>query len=541
MSFRNVKIGLRAGISFAALAVLVVVLGVTTLGQMKRMDSMSDAIESKWFPSTLTLNELSTAIFRIRALTLRLYILDSEQAAQGTLALIDGAKADLQLAQERYSALVYSDSERALYQRLLSVKERYMAHQAEVIDLMRHGQRDEARKIITGVMAEEGDTIVRELRELTEFNRQGAAHASAESESVYGSGNTIVVSVVLIATLLTIFLAVFLTRSIVRPLSKAVGVAQTIAAGDLTREFSDEGRDEPAQLLQALAVMQRSLRGTLQQIADSSNQLASASEELHAVTEDSTRGLHQQNNEIEQAATAVNQMTAAVEEVAQNAVSTSEASQESDSNARQGQDQVRQTVDSIHLLAQDVTSTSAEVGKLAGNVRNISQVVNVIRSIAEQTNLLALNAAIEAARAGEQGRGFAVVADEVRALAHRTQQSTREIEQMIETVQQGTEHAVKAMESSSVRTDSTLSLAQAAGQALEVIVRAIGSINERNLVIASASEQQAQVAREVDRNLVNIRDLSLQTSAGANQTSSASQELSRLAVSLNSLVAGFRL
>ncbi|MCW2291685.1 methyl-accepting chemotaxis protein [Pseudomonas sp. BIGb0408] len=540
MSFRNVKIGLRAGLSFAALAILVVVLGVTTLGQMKRMDSMSDAIESKWFPSTLALNELSTATLRIRALTLRLYILEDDQARRAALGAIDGAKADLERVQTRYAELVDSEAERALYQRLVSVKERYMKHQVEVVDLLLSGQRDRARAVITGVMAEEGDTIVSELQGLTEFNRQGAAQASAESESVYGSGNTIVVSAVLIATLLTLFLAIFFTRSIVRPLSKAVGVAQTIAAGDLTHAFSDDGHDEPAQLLQALAVMQGSLRGTLQQIADSSNQLASASEELHAVTEDSTRGLHQQNNEIEQAATAVNQMTAAVEEVAQNAVSTSEASRESDSNARVGQNQVRQTVDSIHLLAQDVTSTSDEVGKLAGNVRNISQVVNVIRSIAEQTNLLALNAAIEAARAGEQGRGFAVVADEVRALAHRTQQSTQEIEQMIETVQQGTEHAVRAMESSSVRTESTLSLAQSAGQALDGIVQAIGSINERNLVIASASEQQAQVAREVDRNLVNIRDLSLQTSAGANQTSAASQELSRLAVSLNGLVAGFR-
>ncbi|KIP90869.1 MULTISPECIES: methyl-accepting chemotaxis protein [Pseudomonas] len=540
MSFRNVKIGLRAGLSFAALAILVVVLGVTTLGQMKRMDSMSDAIESKWFPATLALNELSTATLRVRALTLRLYVLDDEQARRDALAFIDAAKADLERAQTRYAALVDSEAERELYQRLVAIKERYMKHQVEVVDLLRSGQGEQAKAVITGVMAVEGDTIVRELQQLTEFNRQGANQASAESENVYGSGNTIVVSVMLVATLLTIFLAVLLTRSIVRPLSKAVGVAQTIAAGDLTLAFSDDGRDEPAQLLQALAVMQRSLRGTLQQIADSSNQLASASEELHAVTEDSTRGLHQQNNEIEQAATAVNQMTAAVEEVAQNAVSTSEASRDSDSNARRGQDQVRQTVDSIHLLAQDVTSTSDEVGKLAGNVRNISQVVNVIRAIAEQTNLLALNAAIEAARAGEQGRGFAVVADEVRALAHRTQQSTREIEQMIETVQQGTEHAVKAMESSTLRTESTLSLAQSAGQALDGIVQAIGSINERNLVIASASEQQAQVAREVDRNLVNIRDLSLQTSAGANQTSAASQELSRLAVSLNGLVAGFR-
>ncbi|WP_425048539.1 methyl-accepting chemotaxis protein [Pseudomonas sediminis] len=287
--------------------------------------------------------------------------------------------------------------------------------------------------------------------------------------------------------------------------------------------------------------MRNSLRDTIQQIADSSSQLASASEELHAVTEASTRGLHQQSNEIEQAATAVNQMTAAVEEVARNAVSTSEASHESNQSACRGHSQVGQTIDSIRLLTQDIGTTGEEVGRLAGNVRNIGQVINVIRAIAEQTNLLALNAAIEAARAGEQGRGFAVVADEVRALAHRTQQSTGEVEQMIALIQKETEQAVQAMDDSMQRTNSTLDLAQAAGQALEEITQSIGAINERNLVIASASEQQAQVAREVDRNLVNIRDLSQQSSAGADQTTAASQELSRLAVDLSTLVTRFRL
>ncbi|WP_375154413.1 methyl-accepting chemotaxis protein [Pseudomonas sp. Q2-TVG4-2] len=287
--------------------------------------------------------------------------------------------------------------------------------------------------------------------------------------------------------------------------------------------------------------MQMNLRDTIQGISDSSNQLASAAEELNAVTEDSTRGLHQQNHEIEQAATAVNEMTAAVDEVARNAVATSEASRESDSTAQHGRQQVIKTVESIGLLAGDVTTTATQVEHLAGQVRDISKVLDVIRSIAEQTNLLALNAAIEAARAGEAGRGFAVVADEVRALAHRTQQSTQEIEQMIGDVHQGTDKAVQAMQASNERARSTLDVARTAGEALDNITRAISQISERNLVIASASEEQAQVAREVDRNLINIRDLSLQSSAGANQTSAASQELARLAISLNELVARFRI
>jgi methyl-accepting chemotaxis protein len=377
------------------------------------------------------------------------------------------------------------------------------------------------------------------LIDLTHFNEQGATDAADLSGAVYENALILVLVLIVAALLATTFLAIVLTRSIVRPLYEAVEVAQVIASGNLTQNFTVVGEDEPAQLLHALRSMQQSLRTTVQSISDSSTQLASASEELSAVTEDSTRGLHQQNNEIEQAATAVNQMTSAVEEVARNAVSTSEASQASNRTAQHGREQVRQTVDSISHLADDVTHTASEVEQLAGQVRDISKVLDVIRSIAEQTNLLALNAAIEAARAGDAGRGFAVVADEVRALAHRTQQSTREIEQMISGIQQGTDKAVNAMQNSNSRARSTLDVAKAAGQALDEIAAAISQINERNLVIASASEEQAQVAREVDRNLVNIRDLSMQSSAGANQSSAASQELSRLAVALNSLVSRF--
>ena len=348
-------------------------------------------------------------------------------------------------------------------------------------------------------------------------------------------------AIIVAAIALTILLAVLLTNSIVQPLRKAVGVAQVVAKGDLSQSIQLEGNDELTSLMRALQDMQQSLRSTIQQIADSSTQLASASEELHAVTEDSTRGMHQQNNELEQAATAVNEMTAAVDEVARNAVSTSQASQASSKTAEQGRDQVLRTVDSIDSLAEDVTQTAGQVEQLADKVRDISKVLDVIRAIAEQTNLLALNAAIEAARAGEQGRGFAVVADEVRLLAQRTQQSTQEIEQMIGGIQQGTDQAVNAMRHSNERARTTLDVARAAGEALDLIARSITEINERNLLIASASEEQASVAREVDRNLVNIRDLSLQTSAGANQTSASSQELSRLAVELNSMVSRFRL
>ncbi|WP_407073271.1 methyl-accepting chemotaxis protein [Pseudomonas sp. CFBP 13715] len=287
--------------------------------------------------------------------------------------------------------------------------------------------------------------------------------------------------------------------------------------------------------------MQSNLKDTVQQIADASNQLASAAEELTAVTEDSTRGLVRQNDEIQQAATAVNEMTAAVEEVARNAASTSQISSQTAEDALKGQKQVQQAVTAINTVTEEITDSTKRVEALAGQIYDITKVLDVIRGIAEQTNLLALNAAIEAARAGEQGRGFAVVADEVRALAHRTQTSTGEIEAMISRVRGGADDAVQAMGKSQNLVRSTQLLATEAGLALERISKGVSQINEQNLVIASAAEEQAQVAREVDRNLVNIQDLSTQTAAGANQTSASSHELSQLAISFNTLVGQFRL
>ncbi|MGY2244843.1 methyl-accepting chemotaxis protein [Pseudomonas gingeri] len=286
--------------------------------------------------------------------------------------------------------------------------------------------------------------------------------------------------------------------------------------------------------------MQQTLRNTLQGISGSAAQLATAADELNAVTLGSTRDMQQQNNEIEQAATAVTEMTTAVEEVARNAVSTSEATRESSDSARLGQERVGETVEAINALAGEVAHTGELVQSLAARSQDIGKVLDVIRAIAEQTNLLALNAAIEAARAGESGRGFAVVADEVRALAHRTQQSTQEIEQMVQGMRNGSTQALDSMQASSRRAASTLALAERAGDALQTITSSVHQIHERNLVIASAAEEQAQVAREVDRNLVNIRDLSLRSATGADQTSASSHELSQLANSLRGMVGQFR-
>ncbi|MEG2390709.1 MAG: methyl-accepting chemotaxis protein [Pseudomonas sp.] len=541
MSIRSLNIAPRAGLGFGLLALMVCALGAFALLQMSNMRAQSDEVDNNWLPSVMAVGEMSQDMLRLRALTMRPLLNRDPQALQQNVAKLDELRGVLSEAQQRYDVLIVLPEERQLFDRFKVAEQQYLELQAQVLQLSAQNRVEEAARILNGEMSPLADEIAVVLRQLVELNKHNANLATEGARLVFTQSRVWVGVMIGVTALITIGLALLLTRSIVLPLAQSLGVAQVVACGDLTGDINISGKDEPARLLQALKSMQHNLRDTIRQISESSSQLASASEELSCVTEDATRGLHQQSLEIEQAATAVNQMTAAVEEVASNAVATSEASRESDRIAQHGRQQVQQTVSSIESLAEDVTANATQMEDLAQKVHGISKVLDVIRSIAEQTNLLALNAAIEAARAGDAGRGFAVVADEVRALAHRTQQSTQEIEQMIGGIQQGTDSAVGSMQQSNVRARATLDLAKSAGTALEEIASAFTVINERNLVIASASEEQAAVAREVDRNLMNIRDLAMQTSAGANQTSAASNELSRLALDLNNMVGRFSL
>ena len=538
---RHYNIAARSAVCFSIIALLVIALGTFALIQMKSIRAATLDIGTNKLPSYEALGEINEKMLRMRIVSFRLFV-DREDAD-----LAESARRSKELAGQlrnsrtTYKALIDDDIELAQYEQFNAALERYFDINETLLKLSDEGRISDIQQLLGTNYKALSDQLGVQLEKLVEINKAGAAESGQKATRDYDLSFAVVLGVMLVTAALTALLALALTRSIVRPLRLAVTVAETVASGNLSKTVEVHGRDEPAMLLAALRTMQGKLRETLERIAQSSDQLAAAAEELNVVTEDSARGLTQQNQELEQAATAVNEMTAAVDEVARNAVSTSEASKASDTNAQQGQEQVNNTVISISKLADEVGDTSVQVKSLADRVHDISKVLDVIRSIAEQTNLLALNAAIEAARAGDAGRGFAVVADEVRALAHRTQQSTTEIEQMITTVRQGADQAVASMDESTERANATLLLAEAAGQALKEITDAISQISERNLVIASASEEQAQVAREVDRNLVNIRDLAVQTTAGATQTTAASQDLSRLAVDLNTLVGRFTL
>ncbi len=540
MSLRALNIAPRSLLGFALIGLLMLCLGILSLSQMRSIREAGVKIETINVPSIKTLDELTALNLRMRTLAYRLLVNRDPVVQQDTLRLLDERNVQIDKARQAYQQLVEDPNEQATFDRYGQLLNQYRQLESQIRAMSQAEQLEALRDLLNRDLLANSEQINEVMDALVLFNTEQTRKSNEQAASQYADAFTLVIVLLVAATALTLLCAWLLTRSIVAPINEALNAAEQIAEGDLTQTVHAEGTDEAARLLRAMAKMQNKLRDTLQLIAGSATQLASAAEELNCVTDESARGLQQQNNEIEQAATAVTEMTSAVEEVARNAVSTCEASSDATRSAGDGRDLVLETVGAIERMSGDVQATAQLIGNLAAQSRDIGKVLDVIRGLADQTNLLALNAAIEAARAGEAGRGFAVVADEVRALAHRTQQSTSEIERMIASIQGGTEQAVDSMRNSTERAESTLNIARGAGLALDNIASAVAQINERNLVIASAAEEQAQVAREVDRNLVNINDLSVQSATGAHQTSTASTELSRLALDLNGLVARFR-
>nr|WP_313597808.1 methyl-accepting chemotaxis protein [Pseudomonas sp.] len=539
------KISTKLLLSFLLCAL--VTLGVGLLG-IKGVVRLATALELTFSNNLVSVSNTAVTLNGLVAHNRGLYRL--MDASRGDVAQQDRdrVRQDIgnelkrsQAAYATYRATPLEDDERAAGDKLDQIWPTYISSAERIMTLLDGGKIDQARVELNTTNNE----LFRQARELIrviiDSNNRQIKEGAIAAEQLRDSALTWMISGIVLAFIIAISVGVLITRLITRPIAQAVQSAQRIADGDLTHAILTERTDEAGQLLMALSDMQGGLKSTLVEIANAADQLASAAEELSAVTDESSRSLTRQNDEIQQAATAVNQMTAAVDEVASNAVSTSQASHQATTEAEEGRQQVEQAVSGMSSMVLEINDSTQSVADLANQVREIGKVIDVIRSIADQTNLLALNAAIEAARAGEQGRGFAVVADEVRALAHRTQTSTVDIEKMIGEVQVGADGAVAAMNKSLTWANNTQTLAQSAGEALQRITASVARINERNLVIASASEEQAQVAREVDRNLLNIQDLSTQTAAGAHQTNASSQDLSRLATSFNVLVSKFKL
>ena len=347
--------------------------------------------------------------------------------------------------------------------------------------------------------------------------------------------------VLLMAAVLVIVITRTISRSITQPLRLLTAAMQRTADGDLTPQLHWQGKDELCQLTTDFNTLIHTQQQMVSHIQQASQQLAATSQELAVSTEQTQEGMQRQFAEIDSLATAMNQMTQTVHDVALHASSAASTTDEAKRQCDEGQRAVEASIDGIQQLAGNVTNTAAHIEQLQERCNGIGAILDVIRTISEQTNLLALNAAIEAARAGEQGRGFAVVADEVRNLANRTRASTVDIQDMIAQLQQLATESVQGMLQGREQAEQSVNRAQHGGQALTGIVSNMQHIYDREVQIATAAEQQTAVSDEMNRSLHQIRDVSAETSAGAEGLARSSEELAAMAQALQDRLAFFRL
>ena len=429
---------------------------------------------------------------------------------------------------------------------IVAIKDRintYFANQDKVIKIHSSDKWRTDAYLIQNEIGPLVQNIKKHINRLVKNQREKSKESSSSLLSQVEATIGIVSVMLVVGLVIGLGGGFILTRLITAPLNSTVHALEDISEGegDLTQRLQVRGRDEIAQLSSGFNRFVDKIQNTIRQVAGSTTQIAAAAEEMSLVSNEASSGVHRQRAETEQVATAMNQMTATVQEVARHAESAAESAAQADIQAQEGSTVVSNTLSSMDKLASDVERAADVIQNLEKDSEQIGTVLEVIKGIAEQTNLLALNAAIEAARAGEQGRGFAVVADEVRNLASRTQASTEEIHQMIEKLQTGARDAVSVMETGRTQAQASLTQAAKAGEALEQITRAVDQISAMNNQIAEAARQQGDVAEEINQNIINISQVADETANGTEQLSSASTDLAHLSNDLQNLVGSFKI
>ena len=410
-----------------------------------------------------------------------------------------------------------------------------------MIQQLRAGNYVEANRILLVYGNPAFKQVEKIAADLLQRKADGAEAYFSEAQRQYSSALNLIILLLAVATVAGGAIAYLVIKRITYAVGELSGAAEQLAKGDLSARSGYRSEDELGQISLAFNRMGKRFENVIQEISGAASQLSAAATETSTVTAQSNSGIQQQRLETDQVATAMNEMNATVHEVASNASIAADAAKQADDALTDGKRVIAETITTIDNLAQEIGKAASVIHSLEEESETISSVIDVIRGIADQTNLLALNAAIEAARAGEQGRGFAVVADEVRTLASRTQESTQEIENMIGRLQSGSKDAVNVMAMSQEQAKRGVEQTAEAGSSLEVISTAITHINDMNTQIASASEQQSAVAEDINRNIVNISQIAEETAIGAEQTSKASDELARLAEHLQGLVGQFNI
>ncbi|ELM3719532.1 methyl-accepting chemotaxis protein [Aeromonas sp. BC14] len=551
MNTSTMTIGKKLTAGFAVLGLMMAFIGGFSLLQFGNMNRAAIGFTDSILPAVVRTSTLGETINTLRRYELDVFLVaaDPQQRAHYR-DLSEQSLQEVARQVKAHDATIWAEDveERRTFDIVKQDWDKYVALHQRVRLMQDGGQLAEAQQLFMSEGVTLYTNLAKSVADLIRINHGYSVNSRAQVVEAFDSAKLSIIIALLLGLGLAGVLSTVLTRQIRDPLVMLARQAQRIASGDLGKSELQEWirgsrfkRDELGQLGAAIDRMQGALADLVSEIAGSVSQLSSAVEEVSAISEQSATGMARQQSEVSQVATAMNEMQSTVNEVARNTTDAMSAAKDASRTSTQGNQVVRSAISSIEEVSVKIEQAGAVVQQLEQDSNNISMVLDVIRGIAEQTNLLALNAAIEAARAGEQGRGFAVVADEVRSLAQRTQNSTAEISKMIEVLQERTAEAGSAMQLSRQQMQESVGLAREAGSSIDTINGAVTQITDMNTLIATATEEQNAVTEELNRSIVNIHNAADENALGAQQTAQACVELSKLANTLHHMTQRFTL
>lgn len=551
MNTSSMTIGKKLTAGFAVLGLMVAFIGGFSLLEFSNMNRAAIGFTDSILPAVNRTNDIGDSISELRRYELALFLVASDpqkRAEYRTMAAQLVERLKQQMIDHDKTIWAQDVEERRTFDIVKGDWASYLALHQQVKQLQDSGLMSEAQTVFMDQGIPLYNNLHKSVAELIRINHGYATESRKVVVASYDSAKLSVTIALVLGLVLVVVLSMVLTRQIRDPLIMLARQAQRIANGELGQgelqqwiRDSRFNRDELGQLGSAINRMQGSLSDLVSEIAGSVSQLSSAVEEVSAISSQSASGMAIQQNEVSQVATAMNEMQSTVNEVARNTTDAMSAAKDASRTSAAGSDVVRSSIASIEDVSVKIEQAGAVVQQLEADSANISVVLDVIRDIAGQTNLLALNAAIEAARAGEQGRGFAVVADEVRSLAQRTQDSTAEISKMIELLQSRAAEAGNAMQLSRHQMQESVGLARDAGTSIDTINGAVVRITDMNTLIATATEEQNAVTEELNRSIVNIHNAADENAQGAHQIAQACGELSKLANTLHHMTQRFTL